>query len=123
MVGYTLSVCGAPLQRMDRMGRSDQLACCSARRYLTFDPAEVTGCSATLYAMDTRQPAQLHSLCAGRLSSPTPPHYACVCVLRWDVWAVRGPCLAVVEHVLRMRGRPVRRGGYKACLALGASYH
>ena len=77
------------------MGRTDQLARCSAGRYLTFDPAEVTGCSATLYATDTRQPAQLHSLRAGRLSSPTPPHYAYVCVLRWDLWAVRGPCLAV----------------------------
>ena len=72
---------------MDRMGRTDQLARCSAGRYLTFDPAEVTGCSATLYATDTRQPAQLHSLRAGRLSSPTPPHYAYVCVLRWDLWA------------------------------------
>ena len=108
---------------MDRMGRTDQLARCSAGRYLTFDPAEVTGCSATLYATDTRQPAQLHSLRAGRLSSPTPPHYAYVCVLRWDLWAVRGPCLAVVEHVLRMRGRPGRRGGSKACLGVGASYH
>ena len=91
---------------MDRMGRTDQLARCLAGRYLTFDPAEVIGCSATLYATDTRQPAQLHSLCAGRLSSPTPPHYAYVCVLRWNVWAVRGTCLAVAEHVLRMRGRP-----------------
>ena len=108
---------------MDRMGRNDQLARCSAGRYLTFDPAEVTGCSATLYATDTRQPAQLHSLCAGRLSSPTPPHYAYVCVLRWNVWAVRGTCLAVAEHVLRMRGRPGRRGGSKACLSIGASYH
>ena len=105
------------------MGRTDQLARCSAGRYLTFDPAEVTGCSATLYATDTRQPAQLHSLRAGRLSSPTPPHYAYVCVLRWDLWAMRGPCLAVVEHVLRMRGRPGRRGGSKACLGVGASYH
>ena len=118
-----LHVISAPLQRMDRMGRTDQLARCSAGRYLTFDPAEVTGCSATLYATDTRQPAQLHSLRAGRLSSPTPPHYAYVCVLRWDLWAVRGPCLAVVEHVLRMRGRPGRRGGSKACLGVGASYH
>ena len=84
---------------------------------------EVTGCSATLYATDTRQPAQLHSLRAGRLSSPTPPHHAYVCVLRWDLWTVRGPCLAVVEHVLRMRGRPGRRGGSKACLGVGASYH
>ena len=108
---------------MDRMGRTDQLARCSAGRYLTFDPAEVRGCSATLYATDTRQPAQLHSLRAGRLSSPTPPHYAYVCVLRWDLWAVRGPCLAVVEHILRMRGRPGRRGGSKACLGVGASYH
>ena len=79
------------------MGRTDQLARCSAGRYLTFDPAEVTGCSATVYATDTRQSVQLHSLRAGRLSSPTPPHYAYVCVLRWDLWAVRGPCLAVVE--------------------------
>ena len=68
------------LQRMDRMERTDQLARCSAGRYLTFDPADVTGCSAALYATDTRQPAQLDSLRAGRLSSPTPPHYACVCV-------------------------------------------
>ena len=99
-----LDVIRAPLQRMDRMGRTVQLARYSAGCYLTFDPAEVTGCSATLYATDTRQPAQLHSLCAGRLSSPTPPHYAYVCVLRWNVWAVRGTCLAVAEHVLRMRG-------------------
>ena len=118
-----LDVIRAPLQRMDRMGRTDQLARCSAGRYLTFDPAEVTGCSATLYATDTRQPAQLHSLCAGRFSSPTPPHYAYVCVLRRNVWAVRGTCLAVAEHVLRMRGRLGRRGGSKACLSIGASHH
>ena len=75
---------------MDRMGRTDQLARCSAGRYLTFDPAEVIGCSATLYATDTRQPAQLHSLNAGRLSSPTPPHYAYVCVY-YD--GMSGPCV------------------------------
>ena len=80
------------------MGRTDQLARCSAGRYLIFDPAEVTGCSATLYATDTRQPAQLHSLRAGRLSSPTPPHYAYVCVLRWDVWAVPSSRQARIAH-------------------------
>ena len=53
----------------------------------------------------------------------TTPHYAYVCVLRWNVWAVRGTCLAVAEHVLRMRGRPGRRGGSKACLSIGACYH
>ena len=74
---------------MDRMGRTDQLVRYSDGRYLTFDPAEVAGCSAALYATDTRQSAQLHSLRAGRLSSPTPPHYARACVLRWDGWAVR----------------------------------
>ena len=68
---------------MDRMGRTDQLARCSAGRYLTFDSAEVAGCFAALYeyATDTRQPVQLHSLRAGRLSSPIPPHYAYGCVL------------------------------------------
>ena len=73
--------------------------------------------------LDSQPNSILHSLRAGRISSPTPPHYAYVCVLRWDLWAVRGPCLAVVEHVLRMRGRPGRRGGSKACLGVGASYH
>ena len=34
-----------------------------------------------------------------------------------------GPCVAVVDHVLRMRGRPGRRGGSKACLGFGTSYH
>ena len=80
------------------MGRTDQLARCSAGRYLTFDPAEVTGCSGTLYATDTRQPAQLHSLRADRLSSPTPPHYAYVCVLRRDVWAVPSNRRARIAH-------------------------
>ena len=74
---------------MDRMGRTDQLVRYSDGRYLTFDPAEVAGCSAALYATDTRQSAQLHSLRASRLSPPTPPHYARACVLRWDVWMVR----------------------------------
>ena len=80
------------------MGRTDQLARCSAGRYLTFDPAEVAGFSAALYATDTRQPAQLHSLRAGRLSSPTPPHYAFVRLLRWDVWAVRSSRRTRIAH-------------------------
>ena len=91
---------------MDRMGRTDQLVRYSDGRYLTFDPAEVAGCSAAPYATDTRQSAQLR---ASRLSPPTPPHYARACVLRWDVWMVPG--------------RPGRRGGSKACLSIGASYH
>ena len=66
---------------MDSMGRTDQLVRYSDGRYLTFDPAE----AAALYATDTRQSAQLHSLHASRLSPPTPPHYAHACVLRWDV--------------------------------------
>ena len=74
---------------MDRMGRTDQLVRYSDGRYLTFDPAEVAGCSAAPYATDTRQSAQLHSLRASRLSPPIPPHYARACVLRWDVWMVR----------------------------------
>ena len=74
---------------MDRMGCTDQLVRYSDGRYLTFDPAEVAGCSAAPYATDTRQSAQLHSLRASRLSPPTPPHYARVCVLRWDVRMVR----------------------------------
>ena len=74
---------------MDRMGHTDQLVRYSDGRYLTFDPAEVAGCSAALYATDTRQSAQLHSLRASRLSPPTPPHYARACVLQWDVWIVR----------------------------------
>ena len=74
---------------MDRMGRTDQLVRYSDVRYLTFDPAEVAGCSAAPYVTDTRQSAQLHSLRASRLSPPTPPHYARACVLRWDVWMVR----------------------------------
>ena len=74
---------------MNRMGRTDQLVRYSDGRYLTFDPAEVAGCSAAPYATDTRQSAQLHSLRASRLSPPTPPHYARACVLRWDVWMVR----------------------------------
>ena len=71
------------------MGRTDQLVRYSDGRYLTFDPAEVAGCSAAPYATDTRQSARLHSLRASRLSPPTPPHYARACVLRWDVWMVR----------------------------------
>ena len=71
------------------MGRTDQLVRYSDGRYLTFDPAGVAGCSTALYATDTRQSAQLHSLRASRLSPPTPPHYARACVLRWDVWIVR----------------------------------
>ena len=71
------------------MGRTDQLVRYSDGRYLTFDPAEVAGCSAAPYATDTRQSAQLHSLRASRLSPPTPPHYARACVLRWDVWMMR----------------------------------
>ena len=74
---------------MDRMGRTDQLVHYSDGRYLTFDPAEVAGCSAAPYVTDTRQSAQLHSLRASRLSPPTPPHYARECVLRLDVWMVR----------------------------------
>ena len=70
---------------MDRRGRTDQLVRYSDGRYLTFDPTEV----AALYATDTRQSAQLHSLRASRLSPPTPPHYARACVLRWDMWIVR----------------------------------
>ena len=84
-----LHVFRVSLQRMDRMGRTDQLVRYSDGRYLTFDPTEVAGCSAALYATDTRQSAQLHSLRASRLSPPTPPHYARACVLRWDVWIVR----------------------------------
>ena len=88
------------------MGRTDQLARCSAGRYLTFDPAEVTGCSATLYATDTRQPVQLHSLRAGRLSSPTPPHYAYVCVLRWDLLLfVFEVTASAMEAISRFVGR------------------
>ena len=81
-----LHVLRVSLQRMDRMGRTDQLVRYSDGRYLTFDPAEVAGCSAALYATDTRQSAQLHSLRASRLSPPTPPHYARACVLRCRVW-------------------------------------
>ena len=76
-----LHVFRVSLQRMDRMGRTDQLIRYSDGRYLTFDPAEVAGCSAAPYATDTRQSAQLHSLRASRLSPPTPPHYARACVL------------------------------------------
>ena len=85
-----LHVFRVSLQRMDRMGRTDQLVRHSDGRYLTFDPTEVAGCSAALYATDTRQSAELHSLRASRLSPPTHPHYARACVLRWDVWIVRG---------------------------------
>ena len=69
--------------------------------------------------------SQPNSIAFVRVASvrPPPPHYPYVCVLRWNVWAVRGTCLAVAEHVLRMRGRPERRGGSKACLSIGASYH
>ena len=38
---------------MDRMGRTDQLVRYSDGRYLTFDPAEVVGCSAAPYVTDT----------------------------------------------------------------------
>ena len=54
---------------MDRMGRTDQLARCSAGRYLTFDPAEVTGCSAKLYATDS----QPNSIAFVRVASVRPP--------------------------------------------------
>ena len=84
-----LHVFRVSLQRMDRMGRTDQLVRYSDGRYLTFDPTEVAGCSAALYATDTRQSAELHSLRASRLSPPTHPHYARACVLRLDVWIVR----------------------------------
>ena len=85
-----LHVFRVSLQRMDRMGRTDQLVRYSDGRYLTFDPTEVAGCSAALDSVtDTRQSAELHSLRASHLSPPTPPHYARACVLRWDVWIVR----------------------------------
>ena len=84
-----LHVFRVSLQRMDRMGRTDQLVRYSDGRYLTFDPTEVAGCCAALYATDIRQSAELYSLRASRLSPPTHPHYARACVLRWDVWIVR----------------------------------
>ena len=87
MVGCTFSACR--FKEWTEWDAPISLVRYSNGRYLTFDPAEVAGCSAALYATDTRQSAQLHSLRASRLSPPTPPHYARACVLRWDVWIVR----------------------------------
>ena len=65
-----LHVFRVSFQRMDRMGRTDQLVRYSDRRYLTFDPAEVAGYSAALYATDTRQ---TNSIASVRVASVHPP--------------------------------------------------
>ena len=74
---------------MDRMGRTDQLARCSAGRYLTFDPAEVTGCPRR--SMPRIPDSQPNSIAFVRVASVRPPLPTTRMCVYYD--GMSGPCV------------------------------
>ena len=73
-----LHVFRVSLQRMDRMGRTDQLVRYSDGRYLTFDPAEVAGCSAAPYGILDSQPNSIASVRVASVRPLLPTTRVCV---------------------------------------------
>ena len=70
------------------MGRTDQLARCSAGRYLTFDPAEVIGKQRSMPRIPDSQPNSIAFVRVASVRPPLPTTRMCV---YYD--GMSGPCV------------------------------
>ena len=116
-----LHVFRVSLQRIDRMGRTDQLVRYSTQTGATWPLTSLRSQGVPRRPMPRILDSQPNSIASVRVASVRPPLPTTCVRVYYD--GMCGWCVAVRQARIAMRGRPGRRGGSKACLSIGASYH